>query len=344
MPTEDDKHITTYQPEEVLFSEGDPGGDLIFILEGAVVIYKQVDGHPIVLSNLGKGDIIGVMTAISKDPRTAFAKATQETKARVVSSHQFEKLMTTIPGWMKTMLKDLTDKVIKTNARVVTLDHQIEELEAALPSKWRLGLHVAEAFKLLGEMMLKDEGGSKYVVADDLRAKLRAIIRAKPQDLDRVFDVFEGTGFARLPTQLKDNKKWDWEAIMTIAGMGEYIDRLKRDRKRKTDLENVHFKDRKALFDLIDMTSYLKLAQTSEVTLNATDLVATMEKAVQKAYQPIAIEKAAVGLLVKLVKGTGDAGDQVSFVPNQLRRDLVYLEIYRTLRNKEPASKDKEAE
>ena len=65
----------TYQDGQIIFEEGSYG-DWIYVIEsGQVELSKSVDTRKIVLEVLGKGDIFGELGFITKQPRTATARA-----------------------------------------------------------------------------------------------------------------------------------------------------------------------------------------------------------------------------------------------------------------------------
>ncbi|MEM6454908.1 MAG: cyclic nucleotide-binding domain-containing protein [Acidobacteriota bacterium] len=64
---------------EVIFREGDPGDRMYIILEGQVMISKQIVGAgEEALAVLGRGDYFGEMALIDHEPRSAYAKAHDE--------------------------------------------------------------------------------------------------------------------------------------------------------------------------------------------------------------------------------------------------------------------------
>lgn len=61
---------------EVLFNEGDPGDEMYIVLEGRVMIYKDIPGGgEEALAFLERGDYFGEMALFDREPRSADAKA-----------------------------------------------------------------------------------------------------------------------------------------------------------------------------------------------------------------------------------------------------------------------------
>ena len=66
---------TTFDTDEYLFREGDPGDCAYIIDNGMVEISFDKDGRKLVMATLTKGDILGEMAIIDRLPRTASARA-----------------------------------------------------------------------------------------------------------------------------------------------------------------------------------------------------------------------------------------------------------------------------
>jgi EAL domain-containing protein (putative c-di-GMP-specific phosphodiesterase class I)/CRP-like cAMP-binding protein len=66
---------TTFDTDEYLFREGDPGDCAYIIDNGMVEISFDKDGRKLVMATLTKGDILGEIAIIDRLPRTASARA-----------------------------------------------------------------------------------------------------------------------------------------------------------------------------------------------------------------------------------------------------------------------------
>ena len=66
---------TTFDTDEYIFNEGDPGDCAYIIESGMVEVALEKDGCNLVMATLTKGDILGEMAIIDRLPRTASARA-----------------------------------------------------------------------------------------------------------------------------------------------------------------------------------------------------------------------------------------------------------------------------
>jgi len=73
------KDRVTFDTGEYIFREGDPGDYAYIIDSGNVEISSKNDSHTMVVATLAKGDILGEMAIIDRQPRMASARATAPT-------------------------------------------------------------------------------------------------------------------------------------------------------------------------------------------------------------------------------------------------------------------------
>ena len=58
--------IVEFEPGELIFSEGDPGGAIYIVKSGSVEVFKTVDEGDITLATLNEGEVLGILTFFSK--------------------------------------------------------------------------------------------------------------------------------------------------------------------------------------------------------------------------------------------------------------------------------------
>lgn len=106
-------HTRTYETNETIFSEKDPGGGMYIVMEGNVSIVKNQGGsHEQKLATLEHGDFFGEIALLDESPRTATAVSVGDSK---------------ILGFYRTDLYELVErrpklavKIIVNLARVVS--------------------------------------------------------------------------------------------------------------------------------------------------------------------------------------------------------------------------------
>ena len=105
------KHLGCFRAKagEVIFEEGEEGNHLLFVVSGALDVYKQTEtGTPVVISTLKRGRSAGEMAIIDKLTRSASVRARVDSNVFVMSRRQFDHLLTGYPGMGIRILKGLS--------------------------------------------------------------------------------------------------------------------------------------------------------------------------------------------------------------------------------------------
>lgn len=149
-------------PGKILFKEGDPTNGLFFVKEGKISIFRERDGTEIELATLGPGDVLGTVTILSREPRSASARAVTQASILYVSAASLDASLKTIPVWAVALLKDCTTRLKETDARlcdaivnekrtrgkVGTVMHHAAQLSAFLSSLVKVGTIEDDGIKL----------------------------------------------------------------------------------------------------------------------------------------------------------------------------------------------------
>ena len=102
---------------EYLFTEGDQGDYLCFVVRGLLeVLKKTVQGDYRTIARLGKGSTIGEMSIIDKAPRSASVIARQPTIVLILTKKGFDILTDRYPAVSITLLKKIM-RLLSLNMR-----------------------------------------------------------------------------------------------------------------------------------------------------------------------------------------------------------------------------------
>ncbi len=82
--------VIYFSKDEVVFHEGNIGTQIYLILHGVIGIYQEEKE----IARLGEGEIFGEMALLTKQPRSATAKALENSSLFIFSETTFEKLLT----------------------------------------------------------------------------------------------------------------------------------------------------------------------------------------------------------------------------------------------------------
>ncbi|MBE9065792.1 EAL domain-containing protein [Leptolyngbya cf. ectocarpi LEGE 11479] len=103
-----------FQMGETIFSEGDLGDWAYIIESGRVEVAVSIDGQPFPLGILTSGDVLGEMAAMDTAPRSASAKALEETVCVTISSRQISERVQDADPVVKLLLNTLLHRMRST--------------------------------------------------------------------------------------------------------------------------------------------------------------------------------------------------------------------------------------
>ncbi len=86
--------VIELEPGEILFREGDPNNGRMFIIRsGQMSIIKTRGGTDYEVNTASQGDLIGEVSFLSGEPRTATVRATTKCSLFSLSNETFEKMV-----------------------------------------------------------------------------------------------------------------------------------------------------------------------------------------------------------------------------------------------------------
>ncbi len=136
-----DKKERTFGAGQVLFREGDKGGELYFLQMGEVelTVKDPSTGDPIRIAEVKPPAVLGTMTFLEGDDRSATATAKSTVRVLIIAKDQREELLGTIPEWFKVLVKDLSSNLRRidqeysmTKAENESLKNEIKYLKNQL--------------------------------------------------------------------------------------------------------------------------------------------------------------------------------------------------------------------
>ena len=127
---------------ETIFSEGDPGDWAYIIESGRVEVAISIDGHSFPLHVLTSGDILGEMAVMDTAPRSASAKALEETVCLAIPSDQISERIQGADPVVRLLVTTLLHRMRSTpqtlQLQVPPEDHSHQALNDKVLDKMRL--------------------------------------------------------------------------------------------------------------------------------------------------------------------------------------------------------------
>lgn len=126
--------IEHFSPNQVIFAAGEEGGEMYLIQKGRVEIFMRDASHErIVLNVVERGEIFGELSLLDDEPRSASAKALEETTLIVVDRDDLLALVKVHPAAaldiMSTLGKRIrtTDLLVRNRVVARNVNEEIEE-------------------------------------------------------------------------------------------------------------------------------------------------------------------------------------------------------------------------
>ena len=123
--------LCTFEGGEVLFEAGDAPDSAYVIMEGAVEIVAETEAGPVVEAVLGTNELFGELGVLTNSPRSATIRARDEIVALRITDEMFFKLLAENPEVSLDVMRQLSEKLVRSHEQFVELQKRLQELETA---------------------------------------------------------------------------------------------------------------------------------------------------------------------------------------------------------------------
>ena len=103
---------------EYLLYEGERSDEMYFVKEGTLTVTKKRGSEEKQIGTIYSGEIIGEMSFLDREPRSASVKATGDCHLTIIERSKFDKDLKSIPPWYKGLLNTLLERLRKANTRI----------------------------------------------------------------------------------------------------------------------------------------------------------------------------------------------------------------------------------
>lgn len=108
-----------FQQGEILIEQDDVPDSTYIIISGSVKVYRLLEsGEQISLAILGSDEIIGELSLINDEPRSAYVEAINETQVLELKKQDFLNILLENPQTAINLLKTLSKRVRETNQKL----------------------------------------------------------------------------------------------------------------------------------------------------------------------------------------------------------------------------------
>lgn len=101
-----------YEPEEVVFRQGDEGDEMLVIIRGEVLVSREIDGEKVLIRTLGEGEHVGELSLLLGRPRLSEVTAGLDGfQALVLKSRELQAILEERPEAAMAMLGTLAQRL-----------------------------------------------------------------------------------------------------------------------------------------------------------------------------------------------------------------------------------------
>ncbi len=131
--------VVTFGAGQELFRQGETGGELYFVQKGKVelTVFNKDSGESAVVATISEKAVLGTMSFMEGEPRSATAKALTDVECIIVTQVQREKMLAEIPTWFKILVKDLSGNLRQINAKYIELQNLNQAMERKIQALMR---------------------------------------------------------------------------------------------------------------------------------------------------------------------------------------------------------------
>jgi CRP/FNR family transcriptional regulator/CRP/FNR family cyclic AMP-dependent transcriptional regulator len=111
--------LRRFNPDQIIFHLGDPGGLLYIITAGKVKISRSTaEGQEALLAILGPGDFFGELALLDDSPRSATAEAIEPTETYTLHRDEFMEFINSNPRFAHHVLYTLAKRIRHLNNQI----------------------------------------------------------------------------------------------------------------------------------------------------------------------------------------------------------------------------------
>jgi CRP-like cAMP-binding protein len=190
---------------DVLFREGDPSDAMYVIKSGRLAITKCKGSGEIILAEKKSGEMLGEMAFFDNKPRSAGAKALQETEVIALPFSALYAQFKTFPEWLKAMVKTANSHLREANLRIKNLEQaQADDAEMFPP---HLITRLCAIIALVGFKCGEKSDEGLVIPQNVLRNYCIQIFQQPTNKLEKLMDVLSAMGHMKLEDIGEGRKK-----------------------------------------------------------------------------------------------------------------------------------------
>lgn len=124
----------SFKAGDLIVKEGEHGAEMFVIRSGKVAVSREVNGTDVAVATLDRGDFFGEMSLLESMPRSASARAIEDTTLLVLRPGGLQLKLTRDPTFAFEMLQRMSGKLRQTTEQLAELLRQRDAGDDAIHS------------------------------------------------------------------------------------------------------------------------------------------------------------------------------------------------------------------
>lgn len=112
------KESIRLMPGEYLLHEGEESFEMYYVQSGTLGVLKRKGDLEQSIGTIIAGEVVGEMSFLDKQPRSASVKAVTECVLVVIPHEKLNATLESLPKWFTALLSTLLERLRKANARI----------------------------------------------------------------------------------------------------------------------------------------------------------------------------------------------------------------------------------
>jgi CRP-like cAMP-binding protein len=101
-----------------LMREGEESNEMYYLSSGTLGVFKRKGDAEQQIGTIYSGELVGEMSFIDGEPRSATVKALGECELKVIPKDALQRYLSGQPKWYKALVQTLLDRLRRANSRV----------------------------------------------------------------------------------------------------------------------------------------------------------------------------------------------------------------------------------
>ena len=142
---------------DVLVKEGESSNSMYWVQSGTLRLYKKKGQGFIELGVVHSGEVVGEMSFLDNQPRSAFVEALQPCDVVEIPRGKFDEFIENQPSWLKSLIQTLVKRLRTTNNKVRELESAslvYSKDESGRSTKTHEFISMPEALKLCSAVLV----------------------------------------------------------------------------------------------------------------------------------------------------------------------------------------------